>query len=89
MIVLHLLAIYGLVFFLKDSYVFRWPRHFLTSHSDFILELFSCAFCLGTHAGWFVYVLNNFANLQSNEFVTWALAGAAFSLIVEELRNHL
>ena len=84
MIIINLLAIYGLVFFLKDSYIFAKPRHYITK-INFFLELFSCSFCLGFHCGYLIYLLSNPLNITG--IILWGFAGACFSLIVEQIRN--
>ena len=48
---MNFLACLGLVWIIKDSYIFKKPRDFLKSKANWIKELLSCSQCLGFWAG--------------------------------------
>ncbi len=45
------LACIGLVWILKDSYIFCTPREYLKSKSKYLKRLLSCSMCLGFWIG--------------------------------------
>jgi hypothetical protein len=48
---MNFLACLGLVWIIKDSYIFKKPRDFLKSKSNWVKELLSCSQCLGFWVG--------------------------------------
>jgi len=88
--ILYLFAIYGLSFFLKESDgpfgIMSWLRNKLMTISwcgVFFYKLFSCYLCIGTHAGYIIYLLATPYKLWSiSNLIIWAFAGAAFSLLM-------
>jgi hypothetical protein len=51
------LACIGLVWILKDSYIFYAPREYLKSKSKYLERLLSCSMCLGFWIGVFISFL--------------------------------
>ena len=97
--ILYLFAIYGLAFFIKDSDgpfgIMSWFRNKLMTNSwcgFFFYKFFSCYFCVGTHAGYIMYLLATPYKLYNlHNLIIWSFAGAAFSLlihIISEKINH-
>ena len=48
---MSLIACLGIVWIIKDSYIFQSPRNKLKSHSLFFKELLSCSLCIGFWVG--------------------------------------
>jgi len=48
---INFLACIGLVWILKDSYIFHTPREYLKSKSGWLNRLLSCSQCLGFWVG--------------------------------------
>ena len=48
---INFLACVGLVWILKDSYIFHSPREYLKSKSEWLNSLLSCSQCLGFWVG--------------------------------------
>jgi hypothetical protein len=74
---MNLIACLGLVWIIKDSYIFQNPRNKLKSISPFFNELFNCALCIGFWVGiglsFFEYFyLNIKENLFYNPFASSA-----------------
>jgi len=57
-VVVHLLAVYGVTFLLKDATIFSGVRTYLTERSSFIRRLLSCPYCVGFYSGSFVYLVS-------------------------------
>jgi hypothetical protein len=95
MIVIAILAIYGLAFLIKQSDgpfgIINWMRNRLISNKFvgvFFYHLLDCWFCTGCHCGWIVYLL--YSKEYSWQFFTlWTLAGGAISLILDGVRERL
>ena len=89
-LVITLLAMYGLAFALKEASLLDAPRRFLIRLHPFFYELFSCYFCVGFHAGYLVYLLS-FNHFSIRDMVLYGFVGAAFSfltnLVVDRLLN--
>ena len=48
---INFLAALGIVWILKDSYIFKQPREYLKSKAEWLRELLSCSQCLGFWVG--------------------------------------
>jgi len=59
----------GLVWVIKDSYIFLKPRTYLKSKSFFIKELLSCSLCLGFWSGLISYLFTLQSISFSKEFI--------------------
>jgi hypothetical protein len=88
LLIISLLAVYGLAFFIKETdgpwgLVSRWRN--LMMRVPFIgvqfFKLLDCYFCLGCHCGWIIYLLS-YESYKWQFFVLWTLAGGAISLIL-------
>lgn len=56
----------------------------------FFYKLLSCYFCVGTHAGWIVYLLSNKPETWTiPAFILWALTGGAVSLLLSSVFERL
>lgn len=80
--ILLLCAVYGLVFIIQSSELLNRPRFWIVGKSPFINSLISCAFCLGFHCGWIVYLMS-MKSFSLTSMILWALAGATFSYVVD------
>lgn len=95
--IIRIFAIFGITFALKEIdgplNIFSKVRNHLMTQSFakvFFYKLFSCSFCLGSHSGWFVYLLSTpFVSWNIFEFVIWMFAGAAISLILTAIVEKL
>jgi hypothetical protein len=95
MIVLQLLAIFGLAFLIKESAgpfdIMDWIRNQLMRNKYvgvFFYKLLSCYFCVGCHCGWIVYLLS--AETYSWQFFAlWTLTGGAVSLMLDAVLSRL
>lgn len=96
-IILQILAIFSLTFLIKESDgpfgIMNWARSVLMSNKYvgvFFYKLFSCSHCVGSHAGWIVYLLS-YDIWSWNYFIIYMLAGGAISLmlsaVLEKLNN--
>jgi len=56
MIWIKLLACLGVVWIIKDSYIFSKPRNYLKSKSIHLEEFLSCSLCLGFWIGLFLLI---------------------------------
>lgn len=75
---MNLIACLGLVWILKDSYIFKKPRDRVKSQSIFLSELLSCSLCLGFWAGVLLSFFEYFyLGIKDNIFYN-PLASAAF-----------
>jgi hypothetical protein len=90
-----LLTIYGVMFFIKDSHMTEWVRAPLERWRIFE-TFFGCAFCVGVHAGYAVWLAKWWALELPYEprevifwAVTWAFAGAAWCWLVEVVIEFL
>lgn len=93
--IIYLFAIYGLAFFIKDSDgpwgVMAWLRNRLIRNKCvgvFFFKLLSCYMCVGTHAGWIIYLLTA-KEWHLNLLIAWAFAGGAISLILDAILGKL
>jgi hypothetical protein len=92
MIVVALLAVFGLTFLIKQSDgpwgIINWFRNKLISNQFagvFFYKLLDCWFCTGCHAGWIVYLLY----LTHQFFIIWVLAGGAICIILGAVHEFL
>lgn len=92
---LNILAIYALAFALKEIEgpfgilsLFRMALFRLPYLGVFFIKLFDCYFCLGTHAGWIVYLISP-EPFRAGSAVLWGLTGAISSLILSQLHQLL
>ncbi len=95
MIIVLLLSIFSLSFLIKESDgpwgIMAWIRNKLISNKYvgvFFYKLLSCYFCVGSHAGWLIYLLAN-EEWQWNYFIIWSLAGGSISLILNAVLERL
>lgn len=96
MIILQLLAIYGLVFLIKETdgpfNIISRSRNILMTNKYvgvFFYKLLDCYFCSGFHAGYLIYLLSTpKSEWTINYLVLWALVGAAFSYLVNSATHH-
>lgn len=100
MIIIQLLAIFGLVFLIKETDgpwgIISWFRNKLIGSrfvGVFFYKLLSCYFCTGCHAGWMIYLLSiSYHEWSISNFVLWVLAGGTLSfvmnLVIEKLSNQ-
>lgn len=91
MIIIYLLAIYGLAFAIKDAEgpwgIMSWFRNQLMRNKYigvFFYKLFSCYFCVGCWAGAGIYLLSQ-PHATINLLIIWGLAGGSISLILDSL----
>jgi hypothetical protein len=87
--ILQFLAICGLMFFLKESYIFSKIRNYLIRNSTFFLELFECAFCVGFHCSWIIYILINYHNINIINLIIYCFAGGAISILYYKFLEYL
>jgi len=82
---LLLLGAVGLVWAIKDSYIFSKPRNFIASKSKILEELLSCSQCLGFWVG------VSFSSFYWIEFgfnyilITYPFASSAFCWFTDSL----
>jgi hypothetical protein len=87
-IILFLFAAYGLTFTVRSSKLFENPRAWVCSKSTFFLELLSCPFCTGFHAGYLIF-LGYHLSFHPVSFsilplmLVHGFAGAAFSYFLD------
>jgi len=94
-IVVQLLAIFALVFLVKESEgpwgIMAWIRNKLFSNKYvgvFFFKLLTCYFCSGCWAGLAIYLLTK-SPYQWNWAIVWILAGGAFSLLLDGILTKL
>jgi hypothetical protein len=95
MIIVYLLAAYGLAFSLKESSgpwgIFSKLRNYLFTREKFgifFYELFSCYFCLGFHTGWFINLISP-EPFHLASLLIWGLASGVFCLVADSCYNKL
>ena len=89
-IIIFLLAVYGLMFILKEADgpfdIFSKARRFLMSIKyvgPMFYRVFSCYFCSGIHAGWISYLLYfPISTWHVRSFAAYTFAGDAFSYVI-------
>ena len=75
---MNLIACLGLVWIVKDSYIFKNSRDKIKSLSPFFKELLSCSLCLGFWAGVLLSLFEYFyLEIEDNIFYN-PLASSAF-----------
>ena len=82
---MNLLACLGLVWILKDSYIFKKPRDFLSKQAKWIAELLSCAMCLGFWAGLTLSFFEYYFLEQTESIYYYPLASSAFCWFFDSL----
>lgn len=94
-IIIYILAIFGLAFFIKESdgpcgLMSKARNHLMQNKyvGMFFFKLLNCYFCTGSHAGWIIYLLSQ-DEWHINLFFVWALAGGVVSLIMDSLLSKL
>lgn len=96
-IIICLLAMYGLVFLIKES---DGPWNLMSRFRNalmrnkyvgvFFYKLLSCWFCAGCHAGYIVYLLYTpFHNWAIGNFIIWSLSGGTFCIIITSILSKL
>ena len=95
MILIQVLAIFGLAFLLKESAgpfdIMDWLRNVLMRNKYvgvFFYKLLSCYFCVGCHCGWIVYLLSE-ESYSWQFFALWTLAGGVISLTLDAVLTRL
>jgi len=84
------LSVFGISFFIKESYLTDKVRIWLISKSVFFYELFSCYQCVGTHAGYIYYLLKTpMHSWNIFELIIYAFAGGSVSLIISGLLSKI
>ena len=80
------LACIGLVWILKDSYIFHAPREYLKSKSKYLERLLSCSMCLGFWVGvllsFLLYLDSNFLSLN---LIYYPFSVSAFCWFIDSL----
>lgn len=80
------LACIGLVWILKDSYIFYAPREYLKSKSKYLERLLSCSMCLGFWVGVFLSSLIYLESLCLNlNLLCYPFAVSAFCWFFDSL----
>ncbi len=94
-VIIYLLAIFGLSFFIKESdgpfEISLRLRNLLMTNKYvgvFFYKLLSCYFCVGCHAGWIIYLLQ-MSNFSFSSMILWSLAGGTFSLFADKILSKL
>ena len=82
---MNLLACLGLVWILKDSYIFKKPRDFLSRQAEWIKELLSCAMCLGFWAGLTLSFFEYYFLKKTESIYYYPLASSAFCWFFDSL----
>lgn len=77
-----LLSCLGLVWIVKDSYIFSIPRNYLKSKSKTLNELLSCSLCLGF---WFGLIVEFSLTRNYISSITFALASSCFCWFFDSL----
>ncbi len=81
-----LLSCIGIVWIIKDSYIFARPRNFLSSKSDLLKELLSCSLCLGFWCGLVIGLINLWIGESiSLKLLLLPLSSAAFCWFSDSL----
>lgn len=95
MIIIAILAIYGLLFLISQTdgpfgIIGNCRNALMRNHylGTFFFKLLECAFCLGCHCGWIIYLLMT-PTLRFGDFVVWTLAGGTIGLIINTALNKL
>ena len=78
------LASLGLVWVLKDSYIFLTPREYLKSKSKHLKEFLSCSLCLGFWVGLFFSITINPIHLYDQHLIN-AFSVSAFCWFFDSL----
>lgn len=89
---ISLLAIVGLIFFLKEADgpfgILNFIRNVLLSNKYvgvFFYKLLSCYFCTGCYVGVIIYLLSSNQTFYFNELIIWFFAGGATGLLFNKL----
>ena len=77
-----LLAVFGIVFFLKETDITSRLRILLISTHPIIGNLFDCYFCLGFWTSIFLYPLTHIYHYSIVDHSLFSFAGAASSFII-------
>lgn len=77
--IIYLLAIFGIVQFIKESDVMSWPRTMLLRVHPIFFKLLTCYYCLGFWVGLLVY-LAQFSSYRVVDHIIWGFGGAAISI---------
>jgi len=94
---LHIFAIVGLAFLIKESDgpwgIMAWIRSRLMRNKYmgvFFYKLLDCYFCVGCHTGWIIYLLATpYKDLSLQNFVMFSLAGGIISLLFDAIYGRL
>lgn len=85
-----ILSIYSIGFMLSQSTILDYPRNWLIGKHPIFYKLFSCSYCLTTHAGWMAYLLfTNCRNYKLTDLLLWTLAAGPIGLIFNGLVDRL
>lgn len=95
MIMIYILAIFGLAFFIKESDgpwgIMALARNKIMQNPHvgvFFYKLLDCYFCLGFHCGWIVCLLSE-ESWHPNLLFCWGLAGGIICLILDRVLGKL
>lgn len=85
-----ILSIYSISFALSQASLLDVPRNWLINKHPLFYKLFSCPYCLTTHAGWIAYLLfNNCRSYKLTDLLLWTLAAGPIGLIFNGVIDRL
>lgn len=82
---MNLLACLGLVWIIKDSYIFHKQREWLKSKSEKLKKLLSCGMCLGFWVGLALSLFQFFYLKDDTNIFYYPLASSAFCWFFDSL----
>lgn len=85
MILIKLLASLSVVWILKDSYIFSYPRKIITSLSIHLEKLFGCSLCLGFWVGLLVGCINYYFDKNIQFLIYYPFASSGFCWFFDSL----
>lgn len=86
---MNFLACLGLVWIVKDSYIFKVPRDYLKSKSSHLSEFLSCSQCLGFWSGVILLILEWNILGFNYKFIFYPLACSAFCWFFDSLLDMI
>ena len=91
---LHLVAMYGLAYILKESDIFAPARQWIMQRSVFITKLLWCWYCVGFWSGVFIYLLDSasskgFESFNPFDLIIWGCAGSVASALGNAVMERL
>lgn len=83
---IHYLSSLGLVWIIKDSYIFSRPRNYITSKSKHLEKFFSCSLCLGFWVGLFFFFIHQLPSPKLNfDYLLYGFSTSAFCWLLDSL----